>query len=337
MSIQVLQEVKNRFAILNSSQALALDQINDALMWGARDYFRQQGFTWIDVPTITKITGACENVDTLYALDHFGEEAYLAQTGQLYLETKIPGHKKVWTIIQSNRAEARADARHLNQFQLVEFEEEGDFEQLLTRIEGTVKAMMEATLEQKEAYALLERNPKEVEAWVKEPFGRITYTEAIEMLKGTPHEQAWGADLSHEEEQFLVKAMGWKPLFITNYPTEIKFFNMRQVPGKDEIVNSADLLLPYAGESVGSAERRMTTTSLLRGCKTARCSRSSLPEERRSTISRNTSTSSRRTLCSTLAAASASRASHRAFSACPTSAWRPPTPSPVKRCINYND
>jgi asparaginyl-tRNA synthetase len=52
-----------------------------------------------------------------------------------------------------------------------------------------------------------------------------------------------------------VKAMGWKPLFITNYPTEIKFFNMRQVPGKDEIVNSADLLLPYAGESVGSAER----------------------------------------------------------------------------------
>jgi asparaginyl-tRNA synthetase len=255
MSIQVLQEVKNRFAILNSSQALALDQINDALMWGARDYFRQQGFTWIDVPTITKITGACENVDTLYALDHFGEEAYLAQTGQLYLETKIPGHKKVWTIIQSNRAEARADARHLNQFQLVEFEEEGDFEQLLTRIEGTVKAMMEATLEQKEAYALLERNPKEVEAWVKEPFGRITYTEAIEMLKGTPLEVAWGADLGHEEEQFLVKAMGWKPCFITNFPTAIKFFNMRQVPGKDEIVNSADLLLPYAGESVGSAER----------------------------------------------------------------------------------
>lgn len=250
-----IAETKQHFQNLNSPGALALDRVNDALLWGARDYLRKEGFVWIDVPTITAITGACENVDTLYALDHFGKEAYLAQTGQLYLETKIPGHRKVWTIIQSNRAEEKADTRHLNQFQLVEFEEEGDFEGLLTRIEATVKAMMASALSATEAFALLGRDTAEVEGWIAAPFARISYDEAIALLAGTPLEKEWGDDLGHEEEQFLVKAAGWRPCFVTNFPTAIKFFNMRQVPGNPERVNSADLILPYAGEAVGSAER----------------------------------------------------------------------------------
>jgi len=263
MTIQVVRQVKEHFSMLNTAEALALDQVNDALMWGARDYFRAHGFLWVDVPTITRITGACENVDTLYAVDHFGMEAYLAQTGQLYLETKIPGHKQVWTVIQSNRAEARADTRHLNQFQLVEFEEQGGFEQLLERIEAVVKAMMAGVLGRKEALRTLGRDASEVERWVGEPFARITYRQAIMLLNDAGREKAFGDDLGQEEEQFLVTAMGWRPTFITNYPTAIKFFNMRQVPGASEIVNSADLLLPYAGEAVGSAERENDAEKLV--------------------------------------------------------------------------
>ncbi|RME31417.1 hypothetical protein D6789_02835 [Candidatus Woesearchaeota archaeon] len=252
--MQVLER-KKQFGKLNTRTSLAIDRINDRALWGAREYFRQHGFIWIDVPTITNITGACENVDTLYALDHFGKEAFLAQTGQLYLETKIPGHKRVWTIIQSNRAEARTDNRHLNQFQLVEFEEQGDFAQLLTRIQAVVQAMFVGALTRKAELAALGRSTEELERWATEPFGHITYTKAIELLQGTPLAKAWGDDLGHEEEQFIVRALGWKPVFITHYPTEIKFFNMRQNPSDPSVVNSADLILPYAGESVGSAER----------------------------------------------------------------------------------
>lgn len=250
-----LEQRQVRFGQLNTERALAIDRVNDAALWGARSYFRENGFVWIDVPTITNITGACENVDTLYPLEHFGMEAFLAQTGQLYLETKIPGHEQVWTIIQSNRAESRADARHLNQFQLVEFEEKGDFTWLLARIEAVIQSMFKSALTQTEAFKLLEREPSELHKWASEPFQQVTYTEAIKLLKGTPLAKAWGDDLGHEEEQFIVRALGWKPVFITHYPTEIKFFNMRCNPEDSRVVNSADLLLPYSGESVGSAER----------------------------------------------------------------------------------
>ena len=125
MGLEEFSTTKNRFELIVKEEAAIIDGINDSLMWGAMDYLRSSGFKWVEVPILTKITGACENVDTLYAVDHFGQEAYLAQTGQLYLEAKIPLHKKLWTIITSSRAEDKADDRHLNQFQLIELEHEG--------------------------------------------------------------------------------------------------------------------------------------------------------------------------------------------------------------------
>ena len=251
----------------NGERALARDTINDALVWGARDYFRNNGFRWVEVPTISRITGACENVDTLYALTHGKSEAYLAQTGQLYLETKIPGHKKVWTIMQSSRNEQRADARHLNQFTLVEFEELGGFAGLLERIEAVVKAMMAAAIKEEAAFSTLEKSTEEVEGWLAKPFGRITYRDALRLLDGTRLEARFGHDLGAAEEQYVVEKLGQKPTFITNYPTAIKFFNMRQHPEYPAVVNSADLILPYAGEAVGSAERENDHARLVRRLK----------------------------------------------------------------------
>ena len=250
-----MKKTENRFSILNSESMKAVDNINDSLMLGAIEHLSGNGFRWIDVPTMTKITGACENVDTLYAVEHFGRTAYLAQTGQLYLEAKIKSHKKVWTVIHSTRAEAAVDSRHLNQFHLIEFEHAGNFEELLKNIEGTVKAMVQKVLDNNTAdLEFLGRDIEHLRSYLLE-FGRITYTEAVDMLRNTELEVEWGDDLTHLHEQFLVQENGNRPLFITHYPREIKFFNMRVNDENPKVVNSADLILPYSGEAVGSAER----------------------------------------------------------------------------------
>ncbi|MFA4946375.1 MAG: amino acid--tRNA ligase-related protein [Candidatus Micrarchaeia archaeon] len=260
--LEKLKGTKDRFAAINGAEFAAIDRVNDALYWGALDYFRSNGFVWVDVPTLTRVTGACENVDTLYKVDHFGQNAYLAQTGQLYLEAKIPRHEKVWTVITSSRAEASVDARHLNQFQLLEFEHQGDFESLLGYLEGTVKAMVASALANASAeLAFLDRNAAEVKKYLQ-PFNRVTYTDAIGLLEGTPFELDWGSDLKHSHELYLVEALGGKPLFITHFPKAIKFFNMRVNRQNDEVVNSADLILPYSGEAAGSAEREDDYTLL---------------------------------------------------------------------------
>jgi len=206
-----------------------------ALLRGARKYMDRNGFSEVVVPHLTRGTGSCENVDTMFAIDWFGEgEVYLCQTGQLYLESLIPhAFDKVWCVGPSFRAEPRVDKRHLAEFVLLEFEFAGGFEELLTEIEATVKSMT-----------------KEAGLELKEPFARITYTRAINEL-GKP----WAYDLKHDDEQYLVEMHGGGPLFITHYPEEIKFFNMRNNPENSRVVNSADLILPHSGEAVGAAER----------------------------------------------------------------------------------
>jgi len=253
--LEFLKSTENRFDMLNNEVVCALDKINDSLMWGAMQYFKDTSYTWIEVPIMTKVTGACENVNTLYSVNHFGKEAYLAQTGQLYLEAKIPKHSKVWTTIISSRAEQKVDSRHLNQFSLVEFEQQGDFEKLLPTIEAIVQAMVANVLkENKKELEFLGRDINELEKYLK-PFNRVTYTEAIKLLQANDFEIYWGDDLSHQAEMKILELHNNLPTFVTHFPAKIKFFNMRLNRDNKDIVNSADLLMPYSGESAGSAER----------------------------------------------------------------------------------
>ena len=247
----------------------------------AQNYLRQEGFIWVpSVPRIVRATGSCENIDTLFEVsvdkdyDWFGRDdsgkhcAYLAQTGQLYLEALVPKMGGVYCLGPSFRAEPKIDSRHLIEFVMIEIEFPGTFDRLLEYIEGFVYylartlvslpkfAREEAGLDNKTITRLKICPPV---------FTRITYDEAIAELQALSEDIKWGDDISSAREKMLINYHGNQPLFITRFPDpnwdhgrEIeveKFFNMlpdAENPGR---VLSCDLILPFGGESVGSAAR----------------------------------------------------------------------------------
>lgn len=250
--LENLKETGNRHKLVGIKEMELVARIEAALLKGARDYFIKSGFIEVNAPHLTKATGACENIDTLFAVNYFGNQSYLSQTQQLYLEAMIPRLKKVWCIGPSFRAEPEADNRHLTEFSLVEMEFEGDFNELLTHIENTIYSMVKEVLKEEK---LLEEMGIDVERLkkIKIPFKKITYDKAIEKLKHFGLK--WGDDLKSKHEKILVEMYGNQPIFITHFPKTIKFFNMRENDDRSNIVNSTDLILPGSGEAVGAAER----------------------------------------------------------------------------------
>ena len=246
-----LAETRERYKLVNTKELETVARVESALLKGARDYFIEEGFIEINAPHITKATGACENVDTLFPLNYFGKRGYLSQTQQLYLEAMIPRLKKVWCMGPSFRAEPESDNRHLTEFPLLEIEFEGNFDQLLKHIENTICSMKNEVLKEGtlEKIGIESKKLKEVEP----PFKRITYDEAAKKLSSDGVK--WGDDLKSAHEKKLAEIYGSKPLFITHFPKKIKFFNMRENDYRPEIVNSSDLILPGSGEAVGAAER----------------------------------------------------------------------------------
>ncbi|MEM3577206.1 MAG: amino acid--tRNA ligase-related protein [Candidatus Bathyarchaeia archaeon] len=253
LDISILKNTTNRHKLLPTPEMHAVVKIESSLLKGARRYLEENNFTEVIVPHITKATGACENIATMFELDYFGQKAYLSQTGQLYLEVLTPFLGKVWCIIQSFRAEPLADERHLAEFTLIELEFAGNFEELLRHIEGAICSMINCALNERERELQLLNVDIERLKRIKRPFQRITYTEAVGLL--AEYGVQWGDDLKSHHEKMLVQMHGNQPLFVTHFPKAIKFFNMRENDENPAIVNSADLLLPMSGEAVGAAER----------------------------------------------------------------------------------
>lgn len=229
----------------------ALVTIESSILNAARNYLIEDGFTEVVVPHITKATGACENPSTLFEVIYFDDKLkpYLSQTGQLYLEIVVPILEKVWCYGSSFRKEEKVDNRHLTEFTLLEMEFCGNFNQLLSKIEGLIKAMIDRALCHKEELKVFEVDYRNLET-IKTPFEKITYDKAIKILN-----LDWGNDLKSTHEKFLIEKYRNMPIFITHFPEHIKFFNMKRNPDNPKVVNSADLLLPFSGEAVGAAER----------------------------------------------------------------------------------
>jgi asparaginyl-tRNA synthetase len=249
----LLSNTKDRHRLLSVRGLHAIVRIESSILKGARGYFEKQDFVEVVVPHVTKATGACENIATMFEVDYFGPRRYLSQTGQLYLEVLTPFLKKVWCVGPSFRAEPLADERHLTEFTLVELEFAGDFEELLAHVEGVICSMVNCVIDERKEELMLLNVDEDKLRKIRKPFQRITYSKAVELL--ADFGVKWGDDLKSSQEKLLVEIHGNQPLFVTHFPKAIKFFNMIENDSNPEIVNSADLLLPSSGEAVGAAER----------------------------------------------------------------------------------
>lgn len=252
----------------------ALPRLESELLAACRTYLKKTGYTEIFVPRVVRATGACENIDTLFEVsveknfNWFGDcHSYLAQTGQLYLESWVPVLGKVYCVGPSFRAEPTVDARHLTEFTMLEIELAGNFQMLLKEIENIFEAMMHRILREphiEKQFGLTKHDRARIKKSLP-PFPKITYTGAISILQNKKINIEWGDDIRTSAEALLVKHFGSKPLFITHYPNPLwdhgkeieveKFFNMMPDPHEPHLVQSADLILPIAGEAVGSAAR----------------------------------------------------------------------------------
>lgn len=265
----------------------ALTLIEAASQQGVVRYYESISLQYVNVPELVGITGACENIDTLFKVrSRTGVPLFMTQTGQLSLEQALQVHRQgVYTVIHSGRDEEEEDARHLRQFCLIEeefgstlagmsrenYDEEAMFEALLVHIEAATKSMIRVALNEqadvlKNVYG---RDVDELREVAAHPYLRITYEDALGLLNqhGYP-ELLWGSDLKAEHEQAVVTILNQQdrvsqttvtradlPVFIMRYPKEIKFFNMKVSSRDPRIVLSADLILPIAGEATGAAVR----------------------------------------------------------------------------------
>ena len=251
--------------------------VNQSLNQGARESYQNSGLVYVDVPEIVGITGACENVDTLFKVgNRLNLPLFITQTGQLNLEQSLQSFSGVWTIIHSGRDEEEEDERHLRQFRLTEeefdcrmegmdrtnYNEEKMFQALLSHIQKTIQSMIRMVL--KNNSQILEkvyhRQIEFLEKTVNNDFLRIKYEEAVTLLQkhGYPNLN-FGDDLKAEHEEKIVTLLNKKdgelPIFVTHYPKGIKFFNMKVYTKDPRVVLSADLIFPYAGEGAGAAVR----------------------------------------------------------------------------------
>jgi asparaginyl-tRNA synthetase len=262
---------------MHDTQLRSLLAVREAATDGARSYYKSSGLVEVAVPVIVGITGACENVSTLFRLDG-SALMHLTQTGQLALEHALCQAAGVYCFTRSFRTD-RIDERHLHEFTLVEEEICCDhpaigmpapqydsvqmFEALLVRITGAVRAMVRScVMEVPDEIAELGGNVDDLTEMLSEDFYRVTYGEAVNLLnKRGDALLEWGTDLGAAQEQQLVAFVAEeaggrpRPTFVTHYPKAIKFFNMRVDDADPRVVQSADLLLPYSGEAVGSAVR----------------------------------------------------------------------------------
>ncbi|NBV27955.1 hypothetical protein EBS02_02895 [bacterium] len=237
-------------------QKVALFKIASTALNGARKYVNSLGFhdVSLQMPHIVGVTGACENVSTLFKVDYFGKDAFLAQSNQLYLELWTPYLSNVCCLVRSFRAEPDVDDRHQTEFGLFELEMLGDLDLLIERISGTIRSACNEVFDKhaKELHELFGRNPMEI---LNLNFNRISYASAVHTLKEDKFpDLQFGDDLKADHELRLTELLNG-PVFITHYPKEIKFFNMKDNADHPELVNSTDLILPLSGESAGAAER----------------------------------------------------------------------------------
>lgn len=244
----------HRHLWLRSKRQHTILRIRATIEKAMRDFMDSQEFTLIDTPILTP--SACEGTTTLFETEYFGDKAYLAQSGQLYLEAAAMAFGKVYCFGPTFRAEKSKTRRHLMEFWMMEAEMAyADYQKNMDVQEAMVSYVVQTVLEKHRAdLEFLERDVSKLEK-VKAPFPRITYDEAIQILAEEGVTVEWGNDFGGGDETILANRFE-KPVFVTKYPTQVKAFYMKRDPERPEVVLCDDLLAPEGyGEIIGASQR----------------------------------------------------------------------------------
>ncbi|MBW0763895.1 MULTISPECIES: asparagine--tRNA ligase [Mammaliicoccus] len=245
----------HRHLWLRSKRQHAVMKIRNEIIRATYEFFNDNGFTKIDPPILTG--SAPEGTSELFHTKYFEEDAFLSQSGQLYMEAAAMAHGRVFSFGPTFRAEKSKTRRHLIEFWMIEPEmafmkHDQSLEVQENYVHHIVKSVLEnCTLE----LDLLERDTSKLEA-VSTPFPRITYDDAVEFLHKEGFDDIeWGDDFGAPHETAIANHYD-KPVFIINYPTKIKPFYMEPNPENPETVLCADLIAPEGyGEIIGGSER----------------------------------------------------------------------------------
>lgn len=245
----------NRHLWLRSKRQHAVMKIRNEIIRATYEFFNEQGFNKVDPPILTG--SAPEGTTELFATKYFDEDAYLSQSGQLYMEAAAMALGKVFSFGPTFRAEKSKTRRHLIEFWMIEPEMAFvEFEENLEVQEQYVSHIVQSVLKNCQLeLKTLGRDTEKLEK-IQAPFPRISYDDAIKFL----HEKgftdiSWGDDFGAPHETAIAESYD-KPVFITHYPTTLKPFYMQPHPDRDDVVLCADLIAPEGyGEIIGGSER----------------------------------------------------------------------------------
>ena len=258
-------------------------RVRSAAAYAIHEFFQSQGFVYINTPLITgsDCEGAGEmfQVTTLdlenpprtedgkidYSKDFFGKKTSLTVSGQLNAENFAMAFGDVYTFGPTFRAENSNTARHAAEFWMIEPEMAfcdlaGDMDVAEAMIKHIIRRVLERCPQEIDFFnSFVDKGLKErLEHVASSDFGRVSYTDAVEILKKNndkfDYRVEWGTDLQTEHERYLTEQVFKKPVFVTDYPKEIKAFYMR-LNDDGKTVAAADCLVPGIGEIIGGSQR----------------------------------------------------------------------------------
>ncbi|MCF1619450.1 asparagine--tRNA ligase [Tetragenococcus koreensis] len=254
----------HRHLWLRSSKQHAIMQVRNEIIRATYEFFNERHFTKIDPPILTG--SAPEGTTDLFETNYFDQKAYLSQSGQLYMEAAAMAFGNVFSFGPTFRAEKSKTRRHLIEFWMIEPEMAFMHQEESLQIQEEYVAFLVQNLLDHCDYALhvLDRDRSVLEKYTKLPYPRISYDDAVAMLQENGFDNIeWGEDFGSPHETFIANSFD-QPVFILNYPKDIKPFYMKPHPTREDIVICADLIAPEGyGEIIGGSERATDYNYLL--------------------------------------------------------------------------
>jgi asparaginyl-tRNA synthetase len=252
--------MENRHLWVRTPRQGAILRVRAEIIRAARNFFDERGFTLTDPPILTP--AACEGTSTLFPVDYFDEEAFLTQSGQLYIEATAMALGKVYSFGPTFRAEKSKTRRHLTEFWMVEPEVAyAELDDIMELAEQFISHLAQSALKNRRAdLETIGRDVSKLEN-IKPPFPRLQYDDAVKMLqeghaKGQVEAKfEWGGDFGSPDETYISSQFD-KPVMVHRYPAQVKAFYMEPDPQRPELALCVDVLAPEGyGEIIGGSQR----------------------------------------------------------------------------------